>query len=129
MNTLTLDVPADAFDESQDLNVEVELTPAELLRGAIAYADLPQIRAIVENFGIDLRDQASRPAGVAFTVIKHLGERKTTEQHEALAWFLDNGLYDDNFKLKAVVERMVAAGVGGDPRVGVMAGTVTGSIA
>ncbi|MCA8448976.1 hypothetical protein [Burkholderia vietnamiensis] len=123
MHTFAPDVPTtDTFVDHQDHAQEVEITPAVMLRFAIMHADLPQIRSIVEDSGIDLRDKSSRPAGVAFTVIKHLGARKTVEQHEALAWFLENGLYDDNFKLKAVVERMVAAGVGGDPRLGGPAG-------
>lgn len=124
----TLAAPSlDAFDENQDLDVVLELSPAELLRGAILYADLVQIRRIVADFDFDLRDTSSRPAGLPYTVIKHLGPRKTTEQVNALAWFLSNGLYDDNYKLKAMVERMVAAGVDGDAHL--VAGSLTGSIA
>lgn len=112
MSTLTLEVPPiDAFDESQEPTVALELSPADLLRGAILYADLRQIRHIVENFNIDLSNPSSRPAGLAFTAIKHLGPRKSVEQVNALAWLCDHGLYDDNDKLRDVVRGMIADGV------------------
>ena len=112
MSTLTLDAPSiDAFDESQEPNVALELSPADLLRGAILYADLPQIQHVVEDFDIDLSNPSSRPAGLAFTAIKHLGPRKTIEQVNALAWLCDHGLYDDNYKLREVVRGMIADGV------------------
>ena len=95
------------------------------LEGGVRSAE--QIRRIVADFDFDLRDTTSRPAGLPYTVIKHLGPRKTSEQVNALAWFLSNGLYDDNYKLKAMVERMVAAGVDGDAHL--VAGSLTGSIA
>jgi len=103
VSTLTIEAP--------DEQVPIALTAEQELRYAIAYADLPMIQRLVADMGIDLRNQATRPAGIPFTVIKHVGPRKTSAQHGALTWFCENGLYDDNYKLKAVVQRMIADGV------------------
>lgn len=113
MSTLTLEAPHDTHD-TIDLDLDSDrdqvLDPATALRLAIAHADLQRIQELVIGI-IDLSDPASRPAGLAFTAIKHLGPRKTSEQHQALAWLCENGLYDDNYKLKAVVQRMIADGL------------------
>ncbi|HDR9280103.1 TPA: hypothetical protein QDB45_001625 [Burkholderia vietnamiensis] len=111
MSTLVLDAPDLDVEASQDDHPPLEITDLELLKGATAYADLPQIQRLVAKLGIDLRDPSSRPAGFAFTVLKHLGPRKTDAQLEALAWFLDQGIYDDNYRLRDVVRRMVDSGL------------------
>ena len=112
MSTLTIEATDSTLDfDAPDEQAPIALTPDQELRFAIAYADLPEIQRLVADMGIDLRNQATRPAGIAFSVIKHLGPRKTSAQHAALTWFCENGLYDDNYKLKAVVQRMIADGV------------------
>ncbi|HDR9033343.1 TPA: hypothetical protein QDB07_000792 [Burkholderia vietnamiensis] len=127
MSTFTLEAPvAPAFDAAQE---PVELTLSHMLLGAIGEADLQQIQRLIRNLGIDLSDRTTHPVGIQlpFEVIKAMGRRDTVEQHQALKWFFDNGLFDRNYNLKELVERMIAAGVGVRIRFGVVTGSFTGS--